>query len=250
MWNEKTVSVVLPAFNEELGIRDAINGFIATNLVDEIVVVNNNSTDRTVEEAQNTKATLVNETKQGYGAALTRGLKQAKGDYVILAEPDGTFDSNDIIKLLSYADDFDIVCGTRTTRELVWAEANMGWFLRFGNIVVAKWLEILHNTCSFSDCGCTLRLVHRESLQLFLPFLRVTGSHFLPEMVILARKCNLRIIEIPVNYRGRKGMSKITGTLKGTFKTGINMILLITRYRFIKIQPIYTAVQKRHVQNG
>jgi glycosyltransferase involved in cell wall biosynthesis len=250
MWNKKTVSVVLPAFNEEAGIREAINGFFATNVVDEVVVVNNNSTDGTVEETQNTKATLIHETKQGYGAALTRGLREAKGDYVILAEPDGTFDSNDVIKLLSYADDFDMVCGTRTTRELVWAEANMGWFLRFGNIVVAKWLEILHNTGSFSDCGCTLRLIHRESLQLFLPFLRVTGSHFLPEMVILARKCNLRIIEIPVNYRGRKGVSKITGTLKGTFTTGMNMILLITRYRFITIQPIYTEVQKRHVQNG
>jgi glycosyltransferase involved in cell wall biosynthesis len=250
MWGDKKVSVVLPAFNEEQGIRDAIENFFATNIVDEVFVVNNNSTDGTVEEALKTSATVVHEQRQGYGAALTRGLKEATGDYIILAEPDGTFDSNDIVKLLSYAIDFDMVCGTRTTRELIWAEANMGWFLRVGNILVAKWLEVLHNTCSLSDCGCTLRLIHRESLQMFLPFLSVTGSHFLPEMLILARKCRLRIVEIPVNYRGRRGTSKITGTLKGTLKTGLNMITLITLYRFKRITPIYTTPQRRHAVNA
>jgi glycosyltransferase involved in cell wall biosynthesis len=250
MWGDKRVSVVLPAFNEEQGIRDAVDSFFATNIVDEVFVVNNNSTDATVAEALKTRATVVNEQRQGYGAALTRGLKEATGDYIVLAEPDGTFDSNDIVKLLSYAIDFDMVCGTRTTRELIWAEANMGWFLRVGNIVVAKWLEVLHNTCSLSDCGCTLRLIHRESLQMFLPFLRVTGSHFLPEMLILARKCGLRIVEIPVNYRRRRGSSKITGTLKGTLKTGLNMITLITLYRFKRITPIYTTPQRRHAVNA
>jgi glycosyltransferase involved in cell wall biosynthesis len=250
MWGDKKVSIVLPAFNEEQGIRSAVDSFFATNIVDEVVVVDNNSTDQTVQEVLRTRATLVHERRQGYGAALTRGLKDATGDYIILAEPDGTFDSNDITKLLAYAIDFDLVCGTRTTKELIWAEANMGWFLRFGNIVVAKCLELLHNTCSLSDCGCTLRLVHRESLQMFLPFLRVTGSHFLPEMLILARKCRLRIVEIPVNYRGRKGTSKITGTLKGTLKTGINMIGLIVLYRFKRITPIYTTPQRRHAVNA
>ena len=250
MWGDKKVSVVLPAFNEEQGIRDAIENFFATNIVDEVFVVNNNSTDGTVEEALKTSATVVHEQRQGYGAALTRGLKEATGDYIILAEPDGTFDSNDIVKLLSYAIDFDMVCGTRTTRELIWAEANMGWFLRVGNILVAKWLEVLHNTCSLSDCGCTLRLIHWESLQMFLPFLKVTDSHFLPEMLILARKCGLRMIEIPVNYRARKGSSKITGTLKGTLKTGLNMIKLITLYRFKRITPIYTTPQRRHAVNA
>jgi glycosyltransferase involved in cell wall biosynthesis len=247
MWNRKSVSVVLPAYNEEEGIRASVNGFFATNVVDQVIVVNNNSLDRTVEEARKTRATIVHESEQGYGAALTRGLKEAAGDYIILAEPDGTFDSNDVIKLLSYADDFDMVCGTRTTRELIWAEANMGWFLRFGNILVAKWLEALHNTCSLSDCGCTLRLIHRHSLEKFLPYLRVTGSHFLPEMVMLARKCGLRMIEIPVNYRGRRGMSKITGTLKGTWKTGMNMIRIITLYRFKKVVPFetYTPSERR-----
>ncbi len=71
----------------------------------------------------------------------------------------------------------------------------------------------------------------REGLIRFRDKLTVRGSHFLPEMVILAHQHGLTIIEIPVNYRGRMGTSKITGTLKGTLKTGTNMITLILGYR-------------------
>ncbi|HTG72555.1 MAG TPA: glycosyltransferase family 2 protein [Terriglobia bacterium] len=245
MWNNKTVSIVLPAYNEEAGIREAVETFFATNLADEVIVVDNNSVDRTVEEALKAKATVIHETTQGYGAALTRGLKEASGEYVILAEPDGTFESKDILKLLSYSEDFEMVCGTRTTPELIWVEANMTWFLRFGNIVVAKWMQALHNTCSLSDCGCTMRLVRREALHRFLPYFTVRGSHFLPEMLILARKAGLSMVEVPINYRGRKGTSKITGTFKGTWKTGINMIKLITWYRFNTPAPLMAYSRPR-----
>ena len=101
---------------------------------------------------------------QGYGHALRRGLREATGDLVILAEPDGTFVGRDVLKLLAYSDDFDMVCGTRTTRELIWAQANMGWFLRVGNWAVAKMVQFLYGGPSLSDCGCTLRLTHRDAL--------------------------------------------------------------------------------------
>jgi hypothetical protein len=125
-----------------------------------------------------------------------------------------------------------MVCGTRTTRELLWDQANMGWFLRMGNWTVAKMLQFLYGGPSLSDCGCTLRLTHRAALEQFRGDLTVGGSHFLPEMVILALKRRLKVIEVPVNYRGRVGESKITGNLKGTLKTGFNMIGLIIKYRF------------------
>jgi glycosyltransferase involved in cell wall biosynthesis len=233
MWNGRTVSLVLPAYNEAEGIRDAIESFRASGYVDEVLVVDNNSRDDTATKAAQAHAVVVWEPVQGYGAALTRGLRNASGDYVILAEPDGTFAGTDVIKLLAYADDFDMVCGTRTTRELIWQEANMGWFLRLGNLAVAKLLQVLFNTCSLSDCGCTLRLVRRDALLSFLPDLTVRGSHFLPEMVILARLRGLRIIEVPINYRGRRGESKITGSLRGAVTTGLAMIALILRYRLI-----------------
>lgn len=139
-----------------------------------------------------------------------------------------------MVKLLAYADDFDMVCGTRTARELIWAQANMGWFLRWGNVTVAKLLEFLFNGPCLTDCGCTLRLVRREALAKFQEQLTVQGSHFLPEMVILALAKGLRVIEVPVNYRSRVGESKITGNFRGAFITGMKMIWLILRYRFLR----------------
>jgi glycosyltransferase involved in cell wall biosynthesis len=231
MWNGKKVSLVFPAYNEQDNIADAVQDFFRVGVVDEILVVDNNSKDLTAERAAAAGARVATETRQGYGAALQRGLREATGEFIILAEPDGTFVGTDVIKLLAYASDFDMVCGTRTTRELIWAEANMGWFLRMGNIVVAKMVEYLFNGPSLSDCGCTLRLINRQALQRILDKLTVTASHFLPEMVILALQNGLRVIEIPVNYRGRIGESKITGNLKGAIRTGVNMIRLILRYR-------------------
>ena len=234
MYGGRTVSVVFPAYNEEAHIRTAVEDFFLPGVVDEVLVVDNNSRDRTAEEARATRARLVAEPAQGYGHALRRGLREARGDLVILAEPDGTFVGRDVLKLLAYAEDFDMVCGTRTTRELIWAQANMGWFLRLGNLVVAKCLQVLHGGPSLTDCGCTLRLTHKAAVDRIVDDLTVGGSHFLPEMVILALKRDLRVIEVPVNYRGRVGESKITGTLTGALRTGFNMIGLILRTRFAR----------------
>ena len=231
MYGEHSVSIVLPAYNEEHNIRRAVEDFFDTGVVDEVVVVDNNSRDRTAEETRLTRARLVNETKQGYGHALQRGLREATGDLVIMAEPDGTFVARDVLKLLAYSEDFEMVCGTRTTQELIWEQANMGWFLRQGNWIVAKMVQLLFDGPSLSDCGCTMRLTHRTALAKIIDDMTVGASHFLPEMVILALRKNLKIIEVPVNYRGRVGESKITGTLKGTLRTGFRMIGTILRYR-------------------
>ena len=231
MYGTRKVSVVFPAYNEGDNIRRAVEDFFVDGVVDEIVVVDNNSRDATAAEASATRARVVAETRQGYGHALRRGLREATGDLIILAEPDGTFVGRDVLKLLAYSDDFDMVCGTRTTRELIWEQANMGWFLRVGNWTVAKLIQLLFDGPSLSDCGCTLRLTHRTALSRFADDLTVGGSHFLPEMVILGLKRGLRIIEVPVNYRSRVGESKITGTMKGTLRTGLNMIVLALKCR-------------------
>jgi len=235
MYQGKRLAVVFPAYNEERNIAQAIDDFFAAGggaLVDEVIAVDNNSRDRTAGLIKASLATYVSEPKQGYGNALRRGLAEAAGraDLIVLAEPDGTFAGKDVARLVAFADDFDLVLGTRTTRELIWQEANMGRFLRWGNWAVAKLLQLLFGGPSLSDCGCTLRLIHRNAYLAISDGLTVGGSHFLPEMVCLALLRGLRLVEVPVNYRGRVGESKITGSMKTTVTVGTRMIALILRY--------------------
>lgn len=235
MYQGKTVSIVFPAYNEEQGITEAVREFRAVEAIDKVYVINNNSKDRTALLAREAGALVIDEVQQGYGHALRRGLREADTDYIVLCEPDGTFIAADIYKLLSYAHQFQMVMGTRTTRELIWRAANMNWFLRWGNYIVGKSLQVLFNGPSLSDCGCTFRLIRRELAAEMNPVLSVGASHFLPEMVILALLLGAPIIEIPLNYRGRVGHSKITGSLKGTLRTGTMMIVTIMRYKLKQV---------------
>jgi len=139
MWNKQKVTVVFPTYNEEDYVGKAVKDFLSTKVVDELIVIDNNSKDRSAEIAKKAGAKVIKETKQGYGWANRRGLKEASGDIIITAEPDGTFMGKDIIKLLNYADDFDVVFGTRTSKELIWKGAKMDWFLRIGNVAVPNY---------------------------------------------------------------------------------------------------------------
>ena len=140
-----------------------IERFFATGMVDEVLVIDNNAQRGTIEEVARTHARLVHEPHQGYGHATRRGLLEASGDLIVLAEPDGTFRPEDIPKLLVYSEECDVVFGTRTTRELVWAGANMARWLRWGNWAVAKLIEALYNTSHLSDVGCTYKLLRRDT---------------------------------------------------------------------------------------
>ena len=211
MWNGKTVSVVLMTYAERDSIRGVIEGFLDTGHVDEVVVVDNNAEPGTREEVERTPARLVHEPRQGYGSATRRGLSEARGELVVLAEPDGTFLPADLTKLLVYSNECDVVLGTRTTRELIWADANMDWLLRWGNWAVAKIIEVLYNTSHLSDVGCTYRLLRREAAQHVAATMRVSGNHAGVEIMLLTILSGARFVEVPVNYLPRVGVSSVTG---------------------------------------
>ncbi|MCP4642324.1 MAG: glycosyltransferase family 2 protein [bacterium] len=231
MWHDKTVSVVFPTYNEKDSIREAIEDFFASEYVDEIVVVNNNAAEGTDDEVRPTKARLVHETRQGYGNAIWRGLHEATGDLLIIAEPDGTFSGHDVCKLLAYSDDVPVVFGTRTQREFVWEGANMGFMLKWGNWAVGKLMEFLYNTTLLTDVGCTMRLLHREAYTKIASQFSIGGSAFGPQLMLLTILNDLPFIEIPVNYRKRVGVSSVTGSKVRAFFLGCEMILMILRYR-------------------
>lgn len=231
MFKGKKISLVLPALNEAQNISRAIGKFQSLDYIDEVIVIDNNSTDGTGKIAQKAGAKVVRETRQGYGFALRRGMKEASGDYIILCEPDGTFIASDTRRLLSHIKDYDMITGTRTHPKYYTQNANMGPFLRFGNIFVAKIIQTLYHTKPLSDCGCTFRILKRGLVKKLLPKFTVGGQHFLAELVVLTALLGGTIFEIPINYRGRIGRSKITGSLKTSVIVGLKMLGVIFNYK-------------------
>ncbi|MDO8579720.1 MAG: glycosyltransferase, partial [bacterium] len=126
MWHSKTVSVVFSTYREKNSIRRSIEDYFATGFVDEVLVVNNNAEEGTDEEVKKTKARLIYEKKQGYGHGYQTGIREAKGDYIFLSEPDGTYSASDLEKFLVYAKDFPVVVGTRTNQSAILEGASMG----------------------------------------------------------------------------------------------------------------------------
>lgn len=232
MWHGQSLTVVLPTYNEKDSIRQAVLDFFATGIVDEVLVINNNAAPGTSEEVAGTGAREIVETRQGYGFAIRRGLREATGDLIAVCEPDSTFLARDVYKLVAYAQDFDVVYGSRTSQQLIWKGANMGLFLRWGNWCVAKYLEFLFNATTFTDVGCTFRLMRREVAQTLEPSFTIGGSHFGPEMMIRSLQAGMKVIQVPVNYLPRVGESSVTGDPIKAFRLGMIMIWLITRSRF------------------
>lgn len=237
MYENKTVSLVLPTYNERDSIRKVITDFERLDIVDEILVINNNAVDGTSGEIAGTSAREVFEPIQGYGSAIQRGLKEARGDLIVICEPDDTFLARDIFKLLAYSSDIDIVYGSRTVDLFIWEQANMGFLIRNGNVFVSKLLEVLFNTNSLSDVGCTYRLITRRALEKMLPTFKVLSNFFGPEMMVRGYLMKIRSVQIPVNYKARIGISSVTGDIKKAAVLGVKMILLIIAMRF-KIDSI------------
>lgn len=226
----------MPCYNESGNIYKAIHEFLQQPSVDEIVVVDNNSTDGSDVEIKKTHAAYVLETAQGYGAALQAGMRAATGDLIVTVEPDGTFRASDIERLLIYSADYDAVFGTRTSRNPVWGSgdpgANMDFFLRMGNWAVAKFLEYLFGGPSFTDVGCTFKLFHRTAYEKIKGSFTVKGNWFSPEVMVRSLQHGLKVVEIPVHYGARVGTSKITGKRSKAIVLGFRMI------RFIFVERI------------
>lgn len=227
MWNGKTVAVVLPTYNEKDSIARCIEQFEALGLVDDILVVNNNAAPGTSEQVARTGAREVVETRQGYGAAIQRGLREVDADLVCLCEPDGTFSPEDLLKLLAFTPECDLVVGSRTVSNFIWDGANMGWFLQWGNWAVAKLIEVLYNTTSLSDVGCTFRVMSRRHTEQVLARSTLDGSAYGLEMLLLGVILQARIVQVPVNYHPRVGQSSVTGDLRKTIDLGLEMIRMV-----------------------
>jgi len=232
MWNGQRVAVVLPTYNEHLSIAECIRAFSDLDVVDDIVVVNNNAHPDTSPAVAETNAREVHESTQGYGAAIRRGLAETSdADLVCICEPDGTFEPADLLKLLAYSADVDVVLGSRTVQTFILSGANMGWFLRWGNWAVAKLTEVLFNTVYLAGVGCTSRVPSRSAVDAIFPRWHGKGSAAGFEMMLVAVDLRLDLVQIPVTYRPRVGESSVTGDRLKAIRLGLEMIGMLLKVR-------------------
>jgi len=235
MYKEKHVSLIIPAYNEEGNIKAVLEDFSGSPLLDEIVVVDNNSSDRTAEKARNAGARVLTEMRQGYGHALRCGIEGATGDLLILTEADGSFRSADVEKLLAFSDDADLVLGNRTTWLFIAPGARMNSIIRLANICVGKLVQMcwwLSNPTRLSDVGCTYRAISRSAYERIAVHLSAEGPEFSTEMMAEALCRGLRVVEIPVHYGARAlGESKHSGTYVRLARTALRMLHTLFRKR-------------------
>jgi uncharacterized glyoxalase superfamily protein PhnB len=210
----RRVVVVLTAYNDDLSIAEAVNDFQSHPLVERVIVVDNNSRDRTFERASAAGATVIKETQQGYGRCVYRcfqeALEQSKAELIVLCEGDLTFRAHDLEKLLAYADHADVVNGTRIVEQLRDYSTQLSTFMYYGNFFVGKLLEFKHlGRGTFTDVGTTYKLVRRKSLQRLLPELNPkVNLEFNAHFMDVALAHGERIVECPITFHPRVGVSK------------------------------------------
>ncbi|MEW5950989.1 MAG: glycosyltransferase family 2 protein [Elusimicrobiota bacterium] len=208
------IAVGMTAYNDEESIGEAVKDFKNRESVVCVIAVDNNSKDDTARKAEEAGAIVVKETVQGYGAACKRALREAmsQGDIICLVEGDCTFSGEDLKKFTSYLENADMVLGTRTTRELNSPDSQITFSLQWGNVFMAKLMQLRFLKVRLTDMGCTYRLIKKRALEKIIDDLKVNGNHFSCEMILAALKRNLTVIEIPVTFRKRVGESKGVGS--------------------------------------
>ena len=230
----KKVAVTLVAYNEESVIGPCVREFVGSGGVEHVIVVDNNSSDGTAGEALGAGAQVVTESRQGYGFACLRGLREAlktDADIIILCEGDNTQSGRDVEKFLAYIDTSDMVVGTRTVKSITEKGTQMSQFYMWGNYFISFLIQLKYfdpvdiTNIRLTDAGCTYRAIRRRALEDIIGDLVPKKHHFAPHMILVAIANNLSVMEIPIVFRRRRGESKGAGGKKALgFVVGLQMI--------------------------
>jgi glycosyltransferase involved in cell wall biosynthesis len=210
----KDITVVLTAYNDEKSISYSVKDFLGHANVKRVLVVSNNSSDKTILFAQKAGAIVFNENRQGYGPcvyrALTEGCKYTDTDVILLCEGDMTFSAYDIDKFLAYLPHADIVSGSRISEPLRDRDTQLSTIIFYGNLFVAKLLELKHlGNATFTDVGATYKICRRKPLLKMLKKLNKSiNLEFNPYFLDIALQSRLKVIECPITFHKRIGVSK------------------------------------------
>ena len=225
--------VIIPAYNEEKSIAKVIQDLPST--VDEIVVVSNNSSDETVDVAKKTGATVLTEKRRGYGYACLKGISYIKSqsikpDIIVFLDGDYSDYPNELNKLIApiINEHLDFVVGARSKK--LREKGSMTVPQIFGNWLATSLMAFFFNS-KFTDLGPFRAIKYNKLIDLNM---KDKTYGWTVEMQLKALKRNYLYKEIHVKYRNRIGVSKVSGTLKGSIFAGIKILYWIIKYSFIK----------------
>ncbi len=233
-WEDKRdikVVVIIPAYNEENAVGLVI-GDIPKELVNEIIVVNNNSKDDTKRIAAIAGATVLDEPRQGYGNACLKGIAyikemQVRPDIVVFLDADHSDHPEELPQLLNsiLEQGYDMVIGSRALGNR--QRGSMTPQQVFGNWLATSMMKWLYDV-RYTDLGPFRAITYEALIQIDMAD---RNYGWTVEMQLKAVKHKLKVTEVPVSYRKRIGFSKISGTLKGTVMAGYKIITTILKYK-------------------
>lgn len=229
MRNNKTVAVIIPAFNEEQSIAKVISAI--PNWVDDVLVVDNGSTDQTIQMAADTRANVITERQKGYGAACYRGVEQIhEADIIVFLDADFSDYPEEMHLLVDpiAEDKAQMVIGSRTL-----GKAERGALTpqqRYGNALACFLIKLFWGK-SHTDLGPFRAILSTALRQIDM---QDRGFGWTVEMQIRAIQEGMDVLEAPVGYRKRIGKSKISGTVTGVIMAGTVIIKTILVATLIK----------------
>ena len=223
------IKVIIPAFNEADSIGLVIQDI--PDLVEEVIVVSNNSTDQTEENARKAGATVLSETRKGYGYACLKGMhyvaaQAEKPDIIVFLDGDYSDYPEQLSAIIQpiLQENIDFVIGARVDR--LREEGAMTIPQIFGNWLATRLMRLFFGA-KFTDLG-PFRAIKYEKLLALKMEDKTYG--WTVEMQLKAIKQKLSYVEVPVNYRNRIGVSKVSGTLKGAVMAGVKILGWIFKY--------------------
>jgi len=225
------IKVIIPAYNEQDSIAKVISEI--PDIVDEIIVISNNSTDDTIIKAKKAGATVLTETKKGYGYACLKGMDYVasldeKPNIIVFLDGDYSDYPEELTKLVYpiLNDDVDFVIGARVKR--LREPGSMSPQQVFGNRLATLLMKLFFGA-KFTDLGPFRAIKYDKLLALNMED-KTYG--WTVEMQLKALKQKLNYTEVPVKYRNRIGVSKVSGTVKGTIFAGFKILGWIFKYSF------------------
>jgi glycosyltransferase involved in cell wall biosynthesis len=225
------IVVIIPALNEERAIGKVL-AHIPSNIASEVVVVDNNSSDATAKVARNFGATVVHESRKGYGFACLKGIEYVmsrpqKTDVVVFLDADFSDYPEEMANLIQpiIQQDYDMVIGSRSLGKR--QKGAMPWHQVLGNRLATILVNSLYGV-HYTDLGPFRAIKFDNLLKLDMKEHRYGWT---AEMQAKAAKQRLRCFEVPVKYRARIGTSKISGTAKGTLCAGYSILTTLLKNR-------------------